>query len=136
MKKSIKLVIGVMFLTISGLAIAASSAIPERLKSYEAEGAKGFSAAAGDKMWHRKFDAPDGGPQRSCTSCHGTDLKKEGSHKKTGKVIEPMALSVNPERFTDAAKIEKWFLRNCKWTIGRECTAQEKGDALKYLSTL
>ena len=135
MKKTIKLAISVILLTVSGLAIAAGSAIPERLKSYEGEGAKNFSAAAGDKMWHKKFNADDGGPQRSCTTCHGADLKKAGSHERTGKVIEPMAPSVNAERFTDSAKIEKWFLRNCKWTIGRECTAQEKGNFLKFLST-
>jgi len=50
-------------------------------------------------------------------------------------VIDPMALSVNPERYTDPDKIEKWFLRNCKWTLGRECTAQEKGDVLTYLGS-
>ncbi|HCS12500.1 MAG TPA: hypothetical protein DIW28_01710, partial [Zetaproteobacteria bacterium] len=44
------------------------------------------------------------------------------------KRIEPMAPSVNPERLTDPAKIEKWFGRNCEWTIGRDCTAQEKAD--------
>ena len=54
---------------------------------------------------------------------------------KTGKVIDPMAPSVNPKRFTDAKEIEKWFKRNCTWTVGRECTPQEKGDFLSYLRT-
>jgi len=35
----------------------------------------------------------------------------------------------------DAAKTEKWFLRNCKWTMGRTCTAQEKGDFLAYFQS-
>jgi hypothetical protein len=52
---------------------------------------------------------------------------------KTGKRIEPMAVSVNPQRLGDMAKIEKWFRRNCKWTLGRACTAQEKGDLLSFL---
>ena len=70
---------------------------------------------------------PEG--ERSCTTCHGTDQAKPGRHQRTGKVIESMAPSVNPQRLTDVAKIEKWFVRNCKWTLGRECSAQEKGDA-------
>ena len=44
-----------------------------------------------------------------------------------------MAPSVNPKRLTDRSKIEKWFKRNCKWTLGRECTPQEKGDILTFL---
>ena len=92
-----------------------------------------FSAERGDKFWHQKHTAKDG-KERDCTLCHGADLKKSGKHVRTGKVIKPMAPSVNPKRFTDIDKVEKWFLRNCKWTIGRECTNQEKGDILKYLS--
>jgi len=61
------------------------------------------------------------------------DLKKPGEHIRTGKVIDPMALSANPNRFSDAKKIEKWFRRNCKWVLGRTCTAQEKGNILLYL---
>jgi hypothetical protein len=72
---------------------------------------------------------------RSCTNCHGTDLTMNGKHKKTGKVIKPMALSVNPGRFQKSKKIEKWFLRNCKWTFNRTCTIQEKADILSWLAT-
>jgi len=121
----------------SAAAFAAGSAIPERLSSYKAEGAGDFSAARGEAFWNKKHDAPadddEGGKPRSCTTCHNADLTKAGSHVRSGKVIEPMALSVNAERYTDPEKIEKWFLRNCKWTLGRECTAQEKGDVLTYL---
>jgi hypothetical protein len=39
-----------------------------------------------------------------------------------------MAKSVNPQRLTDPGKAEKWFGRNCRWTLGRDCTPQEKGD--------
>ena len=46
-----------------------------------------------------------------------------------------MAPSVNPKRLTDRTKIEKWFVRNCKWTFGRECTPQEKGDLLSFISS-
>jgi hypothetical protein len=44
-----------------------------------------------------------------------------------------MAPSVQPERFTDPAKVDKWFTRNCKWTWGRLCTAQEQRDIQAYL---
>ncbi len=54
---------------------------------------------------------------------------------KTGKVIKPMAASKNPERFQDSKKVEKWFLRNCKWTFGRQCTVQEKIDTLSWLNS-
>ena len=54
---------------------------------------------------------------------------------KTGKVIKAMSPMTNPQRFTDKAKIEKWLYRNCKWTWGRECNVQEKGDILLFLST-
>ena len=71
---------------------------------------------------------------RSCTSCHGDEPSKMGKHIKTGKIIQPMALSVNSERFRDDKKIEKWLLRNCKWTFGRPCSTQEKADIISWLS--
>ena len=57
-----------------------------------------------------------------------TDLTKPGRHPTTGKSIEPMALSANRQRLSDPVKAERWLNRNCRWTLGRECTAQEKGD--------
>lgn len=71
----------------------------------------------------------------SCTTCHGKDPRVAGQTR-TGKVIEPMAASANPERFTDPAFIEKWFSRNCDTVLGRSCTATEKGDVITYLSRL
>tara|TARA_B100000686_G_C16344860_1_gene739787 strand:- start:48 stop:416 length:369 start_codon:yes stop_codon:yes gene_type:complete len=86
-----------------------------------------FSMNAGKKTWFKKVE------DRSCTSCHSESVHAKGSHIKTGKVIEPMAPSVNPKRLTDIKKMKKWFLRNCKWTYNRECTAKEKGDILVWL---
>ena len=57
----------------------------------------------------------------------------EGQHASTGKHIAPLAPAANPQRFTDAAKTEKWFRRNCKEVVGRECTAGEKADVLAWL---
>ncbi|MBV5273127.1 MAG: DUF1924 domain-containing protein, partial [Lamprocystis purpurea] len=76
------------------------------------------------------------GEQRSCVTCHGTDLTKPGKHATTGKPIEPLAVSANSERLTDPAKVEKWFGRNCRWTLGRDCTPQEKGDFVRYIQSL
>jgi len=111
---------------------ASESVIVQMHDSYRTEGANAFTAARGKSMWTQSFIQKSSGRQVSCASCHTTNLKQVGSHIRTGKVIGPMAASVNAERFNDPAKIEKWFLRNCKWTLGRECSAQEKGDFLSY----
>jgi cytochrome c peroxidase len=71
----------------------------------------------------------------SCTTCHTMDPKKTGATR-VGKPIEPMASSVNPSRFTDLAKFEKWIRRNCNSVLGRECTAGEKADVLSWLSSI
>lgn len=91
-----------------------------------------FSVERGKDLWFRQGIQKEG-KLRNCGSCHGDNHPLKGKHAKSGKVIEPMALSVNPERYTELKKIEKWFKRNCKWAWGRECTAQEKGDLLTYL---
>lgn len=92
-------------------------------------------AAAGKAGWIKEYPQSDGSKARSCVTCHGTDLTQPGRQANTGKVIEPLAPSVNPKRLTDQAKIEKWLLRNCKWTLGRECTATEKADFVAYIKT-
>ena len=55
---------------------------------------------------------------------------------RAGKAIEPMAVSASSARFTDIDKTEKWFTRNCKTVLGRDCSLQEKGDFITYLSGL
>lgn len=127
----------VTLITLSGALLAASAAwatpaTDELFARYKSEGAANFDAERGKSNWHRKSKGEDG-DNMSCTTCHGDDLGKESKHHKTGKVIKPMAPSVNAERFTEVKKIEKWFKRNCNDAWGRECTAQEKGDFLKFL---
>jgi len=131
MKKSILIIVAMFFCQ----AALAQTAVDEALKSYSENGKLKFDAKRGQAMWSKKFPAKDG-KDRQCTSCHGADLAKDGKHAKSGKLIKPMAASVNPKRYTKLKKINKWFKRNCKWTVGRECTNQEKGDILKYLSQL
>lgn len=94
-------------------------------------GFRGFSASRGEQF----FKATHGN-EWSCASCHGNDATATGKHAKTGKLIQPLAPAANAERFTDPAKVEKWFKRNCNDVLGRACTAQEKGDVLAYLLTL
>jgi hypothetical protein len=111
---------------------ANAGAVESLLDKYRQQGAEQFSAISGTARWTQINQQADG-EKRSCSDCHGSDLSRTGKHAKTGKRIEPMAPSANPERLSDMAKIEKWFKRNCKWTLGHACTAQEKGDFLVFL---
>ena len=93
--------------------------------------ASGFSAERG-KALHTQNFASGKANTPACTSCHGKDTRAAG-RTLVGKQIEPMALSVSPSRYTDPAKVEKWFKRNCTEVLGRECSAQEKGDWLSFM---
>ena len=90
-----------------------------------------FSAARGEKLHVTKFaggktDTP------SCTSCHG-DSPRGAGRNPAGKSIDALAVSVTPTRFSDPAKVEKWFKRNCQEVLGRQCTPLEKGDWLAFM---
>jgi len=126
---------------------AQADVIQERLDSYKAEGASNFSAEAGKKMWTQVLPFEKKGElfkDRSCATCHNANPTTPGKHAKTGKIISPMTLgsiTVNrkgeeEKRFSSVKKVEKWFKRNCKWTYGRVCTPQEKGDFLMYFKSL
>jgi len=127
-----KFFILVLFL-VSSVAIA-SSGLEEAFALYKGKENLTFSADRGKEMWNKKVVSDEDGKERDCNACHGKDFSKPGKHVKTGKKIDPMSPTVNKERFTELKKIEKWFKRNCKWTYGRECTNQEKGDFLLFLS--
>ena len=123
-------------LALTGLAaVAATPAEIQRTLETEARAAApgfgGFSAARG-----RQFFDSTHGNEWSCASCHTARPTQPGKHAKTGKEIAPMAPAANAQRFSDAAKVEKWFKRNCNDVLGRTCSAQEKGDVLAYLMSL
>ncbi len=122
-----------VFSLFSSMVFSANTGVEQLLENYRLQGADKFDSRAGEKLWHQSFADAKTGKLRNCTNCHTGDLRKSGKHVRTGKHIEPLAPSVNPERLTDMKKIKKWLRRNCKWTLGRECTAQEKGDVLTYL---
>lgn len=128
-------IIMLLMLSLSPMITTAANVVDERLQTYQSAGAKNFNAAAGQSMWTRQNDQADGSKARACSSCHTSDLRQAGKHITTGKTIDAMSPAINPQRLTDADKIEKWFGRNCKWTMGRECTAQEKGDFLKFIQS-
>lgn len=91
----------------------------------------GFSAKRGETLHLSKFNG--GKPDTpSCTTCHGESPRSTG-RTPAGKSIDPLAVSISPARYTDPAKVEKWFRRNCNEVLGRECTALEKGDWLTYV---
>jgi hypothetical protein len=91
----------------------------------------GFSAARGKVLHTQSFAGGKAGTP-ACTSCHGNEPRGVGRNP-AGKAIDPMALSVSPSRYTDPAKVEKWFKRNCNEVQGRECTPLEKGDWLSFM---
>jgi len=114
--------------------LADNTTIDILLQAYASQGATGVNAEQGKYLWQKTYQGDSEFAERSCATCHTEDLTVPGKHIKTNKLIEPMAPSVNPQRLTDQKKIEKWFKRNCKWTMGRECTVQEKADFLLYLN--
>jgi len=119
-----------MLASIASTALKAD-AISEVQNQYRTQGAGLFLFKRGEELWNsRQYQ------DRQCADCHGPDLRLPGRHQRTNKPIEPMAPSVVADRYTDPGKMEKWFIRNCKWTWGRECTPQEKGDLLEYLRQL
>jgi hypothetical protein len=91
-----------------------------------------LSPSRGEAFYRSEHPGRDGTAQ-SCATCHTANPKQPG-RTRIGKRIEPLAPAANPERFTDAAKVEKWFRRNCKDVLQRECSAQEKGDFIAWLS--
>jgi len=121
------------------LALAAGSvALPahalnatEQAASYAAQSGQTPQPARGQEFFTAKH-----GHDWSCASCHTAKPTVDGKHASTGKAIRPMAPAANAERFTDAAKTEKWFRRNCNDVVGRECTAGEKADVIAWLLTV
>lgn len=90
------------------------------------------SSQRGAALFQRSFAVTEKMP--ACTSCHTSNPRQEGEHVITGKRIRPMAVSADNQRFTEAAKVEKWFARNCKEVLGRPCSAAEKADVVAYMS--
>ena len=130
MKVLTSLTIALVALSLSATAQAGPR--EDIIQSFKAEGAQNGDAARGETLFttQHALGKPD---TPSCTTCHGKTPFTTGATR-TGKVIEPMAVSKTPDRYTDPDKVAKWFRRNCNSVLGRECTPQEKVDFLTYMS--
>jgi hypothetical protein len=107
----------------------ASAATPsELLSGYSAQAGSAPAAERGRALFTTRH-----GREWSCGSCHGEIPTATGRHASTGKAIAPLAPAFDARRFTDPARVEKWFRRNCNDVMGRECTAGEKADVMAWL---
>jgi hypothetical protein len=115
-----------------GIAPGVLAATPDQLLAgYAARSGQPPVPARGQQFFTARH-----GREWSCASCHGATPVQTGKHVATGKPIGALAPAFNPERFTDAAKSEKWFRRNCNDVAGRDCSAAEKADVLAWLNSL
>jgi uncharacterized membrane protein len=128
--KSFTLTLPLVLATLCGPAQAQTTPA-DQLAGYTAQSGQAAQAARGQEFFTSKH-----GKDWSCSNCHTAKPTVEGKHASTGKVIAPMAPAFNSQRFTDAAKTEKWFRRNCNDVVGRECSAAEKADVLSWLLSL
>lgn len=103
----------------------------ERTARSEQPAFAGFSADRGKKFFTQRH-----GGDWSCSTCHSSDPRSPGRHAVTAGPIEPLAPATNAVRLSNPAKVEKWFRRNCRDVLARECTAAEKGDVVAYLLSL
>jgi cytochrome c553 len=110
---------------------AADTTIAQQLAQWSAQ-----AGAPGDAARGQSFFSSKHGGEWACSSCHGTPPTSTGKHASTGKAIDPLAPAFNRKAFTDAARVEKWFRRNCTDVLSRECSAAEKADVLAYLAGL
>ncbi|MDD3765280.1 MAG: DUF1924 domain-containing protein [Nevskiales bacterium] len=131
---AVSAVIGLVLAAATATAAAAGADLLPPLESAARAtdpGFAGFSAARGQSF----FDATHGG-KWSCSSCHTRNPLQAGRHAATGRPIKPLAPAANPQRLSDPAKVDKWFRRNCRDVLERECSPAEKGDVITYLLSL
>lgn len=116
-------------------ALFTGSALAETPRDFLLRFEKQAGVAASAERGARFFTSKQGG-EWSCSSCHTDRPTQAGRHARTDKAIAPLALAANAERFTDAARVDKWFRRNCNDTLNRVCSAQEKADVVAWLLAL
>ncbi|NHL69229.1 DUF1924 domain-containing protein [Burkholderia ambifaria] len=116
---------------VAAIADAGAETPAQLLAGYTAQSGVGAMPSRGQQFFTSRH-----GRDWSCATCHGGTPTGAGTHVVTGKTIEPLAPAFNPARFTDGARTEKWFRRNCKDVVGRECSSAEKADVLSWLMSL
>jgi len=119
--------------TTAALAAAPAQAVTAQdlLAGYVKASGAPANPAAGQVFFTEKH-----GKDWSCATCHSTNPVGAGKHATTGKAITALAPIGDAARFTDLAKTEKWFKRNCNDVVGRECSASEKANVLAWLLTV
>jgi len=132
-KLLISLVMTSFLITQVSSVMADDATVNTLMKSYQSQGAKTGNALRGQQFWNKTFSGKAPFTERSCKSCHTANLKNKGEHIRTGKVLKPMAPSINSLSLSKGKKVNKWFKRNCKWTTGKECSAQVKADILAFI---
>ena len=130
--KSIILMISLSVALLS-TAVAKNSDLTQLIDSYQAGSSSLPDAQKGQQLWSKKITGKAPFTERSCQTCHNSDLKQSGQHIRTQKIIKPLAPSVNKESLTKVKKVKKWLKRNCKWTLGRECSNEEKSSLLLFI---
>ncbi|RZL35575.1 MAG: DUF1924 domain-containing protein [Rubrivivax sp.] len=130
--RSLRTLLAAMAGLAAGLAPAAPPNTPvDLLAAYSQQAGVPPEPARGQQFFNTGH-----GREWRCASCHGMTPNQPGRHAATGKAIGPLAPAFNRERFTDPAKADKWFRRNCNDVAGRECTPAEKADVLSWLMTI
>ncbi len=134
MKKPLLLLI----LLAAAATAAAVAATPRDLaEHYAGEASRlapGFKASPqrGAEFYAKRFAVSEKMP--ACSACHTDSPSRPGQHAVTGKAIKPLAPRADAARFSDPAKVEKWFRRNCTEVLGRECSAAEKADFILFVA--
>ena len=124
--------VAMCLLASAGLVMTVYAGTPqEQLADLTAQAGRSPDVAKGREFFNARH-----GREWSCASCHNALPTGEGTHANTGKTISALAPAFNPKRFTDPAKSEKWFRRNCNDVLARACTAAEKADMLAWLLSL
>lgn len=122
------LVMALMVGSASTSALAADTSPAQQLEHWNSVAGTPGNAERGRAFFNSRHSK-----EWSCSSCHGTPPTANGKHASTGRSIAPLAPAFNAKAFTDSAKVDKWFRRNCNDVVGRECSATEKADVLTYL---
>ena len=131
MKSTNKIIVSLVSMAIFSAANAGDTNASKQLQQWSEK-----AGSSGNIENGKAFFVSTHGKEWSCSSCHGNPPITQGKHASTNKTIDPLAPSFNPNAFTDQAKTDKWFRRNCNDVLGRECQAQEKANVLAYLISL
>ena len=130
MKYSISLILIIGISTVNA-AVAGDTNPTAQLKYWTDK-----AGAAANPVAGKIFFTQTHGKEWSCASCHGNPPISAGKHASTNKVIPALAPIANADAFTETAKIDKWFRRNCNDVLARECTPLERANVLAYLISL